>query len=216
MGGGSHEHIWINSDRLQLEGALHIPDNPQTVSAVVVCHPHPLYGGTMDNRIVYAVCEKLKQKGVAALRFNFRGVGNSQGRYDGGVGEQRDVEAAVSFVESRFRQLEIEKIGVAGYSFGAAVGLSEAAKDNRVKVLAAISPPLNHFNFSFLEKCLKPKLLLCGSDDEIIPKDKFREFVEKLPEPKEYLIVEGADHFWFEFEEEVAECVSKFFSDRFK
>ena len=200
----------FNSGKIRLEGIASIPDGGGPFPAVVVCHPHPLYGGDMYNNVVSVVSVALVQAAIIALRFNFRGVGGSQGEYGGGVGEQDDVRAAIAYLSS-IDGVDPERIGLAGYSAGAGFGIPAACSDGRVKAVATISPPLSMFDFSALFKCRKPKLLISGSRDDLTPAGKFVEFCGKLPDPKESGIVEGADHFWWGHESEVADRVAGFF-----
>jgi alpha/beta superfamily hydrolase len=199
------------SGGLVLEGILAIPEATEHRPAVIVCHPHPLYGGSMDNNVVSGVCEALTHASLISFRFNFRGVGESQGEFSHGIGEQEDVEAAISFI-STVREVDSEKIGIAGYSAGAGFALLVGFKDARIKALAAISPPLSMFDFDFLKACPKPKLLISGSKDDLIPAEQFLEFCHRLPEPKECENIKGADHFWWGYESRLAEEVAAFFT----
>jgi len=199
------------SGGLVLEGILAIPETIEHLPAVIVCHPHPLYGGSMDNNVVSGVCEALTQVGLISLTFNFRGVGGSQGEFGHGIGEQEDVEAAISFI-STVKEVDSERMGLAGYSAGAGFALPVGYKDVRIKALAAISPPLSMFDFDFLKSCPRPKLLILGSKDDLILTEQFLEFCNSLPEPREYEIVEGADHFWWGYESHLAAKVTDFFT----
>jgi alpha/beta superfamily hydrolase len=196
---------------LSLEGTYSEPPGGGPHAAVVVCHPHPLYGGMMDNNVVTAVCRALLRVSMASLRFNFRGVGGSQGTHDNGTAEQDDVAAALEFLASRAEIAE-ERIGLCGYSFGAGVSLEVAAGNDRVKALALVSPILSHI--SPIKSYRRPKLLLWGSEDMALPKDDLKSFTEDLPEPREYDVVSGADHFWWGYEDGVGSVVAAFFADR--
>jgi len=187
------------------------PPGGGPLAAVVVCHPHPLYGGMMDNNVVTAVCRALLQVSMASLRFNFRGVGGSQGTHDNGTAEQDDVAAALEFLASTAGIAE-ERIGLCGYSFGAGVSLEVAAGNDRVKALALVSPILSHS--SPIRSYRRPRLLLWGSEDMALPKDDLKSFTEELPEPREYEVVSGADHFWWGYEDRVGSRVAAFFADR--
>jgi hypothetical protein len=199
------------SDKLVLEGILAIPEGAGPFPAVIVCHPHPLHGGSMDNNVVYSLCETLTQASLASFKFNFRGVGGSQGKFGQGKGEQEDVEAAISFL-STIKEVDSKRIGLAGYSAGAGFALPVAFKDDRIRALAAVSPPLPMFDFNFLKSCPKPKLLISGSRDDLIPLDQFLEFCQNLPEPKECESIAGADHFWWGYESRLAAKVTAFFT----
>ena len=198
------------SGELFLEGILAIPEGAGPFPAVIVCHPHPLYGGSMDNNVVYSLFEALTQASLASFKFNFRGVGGSQGEFGQGIGEQEDVEAAISFI-STVKGVNSKRIGLAGYSAGAGFALPVGLNDVRIKAMAAVSPPLSMFDFDFLKVCPKPKLLISGGRDNFTSADQFLEFCQNLPEPKEYESIEGADHFWWGYESRLATKVTAFF-----
>jgi alpha/beta superfamily hydrolase len=204
--------VSFSSGGLVLEGILAVPEGAGPFSAVIVCHPHPLYGGSMDNNVVNSLSETLTQASVVSLKFNFRGVGGSQGEFDQGIGKQEDVEAAISFI-SAVKEVDLERIGLAGYSAGAGFAFPVGFNDDRIRALAAISPPLPMFDFDFLKGCPKPKLLISGSRDELIPIDQFLEFCQNLSEPKECVSIEGADHFWWGYESLLAAKVTAFFTE---
>lgn len=201
--------VSFKSGSLTLEGLLHTPQGEGSWPAVLVCHPHPLYGGSMYNLVVYELCKGLSEAGFIALRFNFRGVGWSEGSYGEGVGEREDVEGALKFLLG-LKAVNERSIGLAGYSFGAYVGLAATYKDQRVKALAAISPPVSLYDFSFLKDCIKPKLLICGDKDQFTPKERFMAFCSKLPSPKLVEVVPYADHFWLGLEKVVSRKVVGF------
>jgi alpha/beta superfamily hydrolase len=195
---------------LTLEGAYSEPEGEGPIAGVAVCHPHPLYGGMMDNNVVIAVCRALSRVGIASLRFNFRGVGGSEGAHDGGIGEQDDVTAALSSLASN-ACVDSERIGLCGYSFGAGVALEVAAQNEQVKALALVSPLLSPG--SPLLSYEKPKLLLWGSEDLALPAADLASFTEGLPDPKTYEVVAGADHFWWGYEDKISSMAAGFFSD---
>lgn len=207
--------VEFNSGELSLEGVLAIPEGTGPFPAVVVCHPHPLYGGSMNNNVVNSVCEALTHASFVTLKFNFRGVGRSQGKFSQGIGEQEDVSAAISLVVSA-REVDPERIGFVGYSAGAGFGIPVGIKDARIEALAAISPPLSMFDFEFLKDCPKPKFLISGNLDDFTPTSQFVEFCHNLPEPKEYHTVNGADHFWWGYESGLAAKVTTFFTEVLK
>jgi uncharacterized protein len=195
---------------LVLEGVLSFPTDEAGVPAVVVCHPHPLHGGSMYNSVVLEVCREVEAKGLISLRFNFRGVGNSSGTYDQGVGEQDDLRAAITFLKHE-EAVAIYRIGVAGYSFGAGVATRVAASDGRVKSFVAISLPPRLTDTAALESCTKPKLFVAGGADHIVSVEVITRLVDSLPEPKQLLIAPEADHFWFNGMEQAATAVADFF-----
>ncbi len=163
----------------------------------------------MDNNVVLAVFQALAQRSIAALRFNFRGVGSSQGRYDEGVGEQDDAKAAVQFLIAQ-PGIDPSRIGLAGYSFGARIALAVGSQDKRVKALASISG-ITAINDPTLMGCTKPKLFVTGDMDNFIPIEQFKALVDRLPPPTKARIFSGTDHFWWGAEAGLAEAVSDFF-----
>jgi len=203
--------VSFSSGGLVLEGILAVPESAGPFPAVIVCHPHPLYGGSMDNNVVNSLSETLEQASLASIKFNFRGVGGSQGEFGQGIGEREDVKAAISFI-STVKEVDSKRIGLAGYSAGAGFALPVSFNDDRIKALAAVSPPIPMFDFEFLKSCLKPKLLISGSRDDLIPINQFLEFCQNLPEPKECESIEGADHFWWGYESSLADKVAAFFT----
>ena len=181
--------ITFVSGELSLEGMLHMPEGLCPFRAAIICHPHPLYGGSMDNNVVNSLFTTLSQASFTVLKFNFRGVGESEGEFSHGIGEQEDVSAAISFLSS-VNEVALKRMAIVGYSAGAGFGLPTGFKDGRINAVAAISPPLVMFDFEFLRNCLKPKLLVSGGKDNFIPSSHFLEFCQMLPEPKEYHIIE--------------------------
>jgi alpha/beta superfamily hydrolase len=204
--------VSFRSGDLVLEGVLSIPQGAGLFPAVIVCHPHPLYGGSMDNNVVYSLTETLTQASFVSFKFNFRGVGKSQGEFGQGIGEQEDVRASISLMNT-VGAVDSNRIGLAGYSAGAGFAFPVGFNDARIKALAAISPPLDMFNFDFLKGCPKPKLLVSGSRDNFTPTNQFLKFCQNLPEPKECESIEGADHFWHGYESRLAARVTAFFTE---
>jgi uncharacterized protein len=174
----------------QLEAILRQPASAP-IAAAVVCHPHPRGGGTMNNNVVYRLAKALVDGGVATLRFNFRGVGASSGSYAEGVGEEDDARAALDFLAARHETLPI---WMAGFSFGARVGLSVGARDARVTKLLGVGLALQMFDYGFLGTCAKPKAIIQASDDEYGARAAIEVAVRDMADPKRLWIVEGATH----------------------
>ena len=168
----------------------------------------------MRNSVVTAIWQTLSRHPIAAFRFNFRGVGSSEGSFDNGIGEQQDVRAALDFVLSS-PNVDSKKIGLAGYSFGAMMALLAARKDERISRLALVSAPLSDLNWEQLKKYDKPRLFLVGDADQMVSLEGFRQQVKNIPNPELYQIIPGADHFLGGYEEEVAQRVSRFFAAGF-
>lgn len=202
--------VTFPSGELLLEGVMGLPEGSGPFPGVVVCHPHPLYGGSMDNNVVDSLCQALVQASLVAFKFNFRGVGASQGTYREGVGEEEDVASSISLICSR-AEVDAGSIGLAGYSAGAGFACPVGVRDGRVKSLALVSSPLAMFDFEELKACLKPKLLVCAGRDNFSSLSRSLDFFRGLPEPKEWHGVAEADHFWWGQEESMAEKVTAFF-----
>lgn len=200
---------------LSLEGVCYFPEGDGVFPAVFLCHPHPLYGGSMDNNVVLAAASALVSKSIIALIFNFRGAGGSEGSFGGGVAEQEDVAAAMSWLISQ-PEVDKGKLGLMGYSFGAMVALPVACSDERVKAAALISPPLEPPQISQLKDCVKPKLIMCGTDDFVVPLDRAELINREAAEPKQFVLVSEADHFWWGHELAMGEKVAAFFDRLFK
>src|SRR5216684_8200758 len=161
--------------------------------AAVVCHPHPLFGGTMHNKVVYQTAKSLEAHGIPVLRFNFRGAGLSAGVHDGGRGEQGDVRSALDFLASEFPGVPLL---LAGFSFGSWVGMRVGCEDPRVSLLIGLGIPVNNTDFSFLRQCNKPKLFVHGSNDEHGAIEKVKALIPTLPGDNHLVVVEGVDHFF--------------------
>jgi alpha/beta superfamily hydrolase len=198
---------------IQVEGILHLPAGKEGKGAgVVICHPHSLYGGSMGVPLVVAISEELAQRRVVALRFNFRGVGRSQGTYANGEGEMADVAGALDFLEGQ-ASVDRERLYLVGYSFGAGVGLRHAENDPRIAAVAVVAPYVENPSESLLRSYTKPKLFLVGEGDTVCPTEWLRAFVAPLPEPKSLRILPGTDHFFWGREREVAEIVGEFLAN---
>jgi alpha/beta superfamily hydrolase len=178
----------------RLEAILWTPAPPVTPRfATVVCHPHPLFGGTMHNKVVYQVAKSLRALGCPVLRFNFRGAGLSAGVHDRGQGETGDVRAALDFLAAEFPSTPLL---LAGFSFGAWVGLRVGCENARVQRLIGLGIPVNNCDFSFLSDCPKVKLFVHGENDEHGALAKVREVVASLTGDKQLVVVPGVDHFF--------------------
>jgi hypothetical protein len=164
---------------------------PEPTFAAVACHPHPRFGGTMHNHVVFRLARGLEEAGAAVLRFNFRGVGISTGAFDQGLGEEEDVRAAMELVNGLHPSLPL---WIAGFSFGASVGLSVGARDARVEKLLGVGLSLSRSDFGFLERCSKPMAFIQGERDEYAGAEMVGAFVERLSAPRRLVVVEGASH----------------------
>jgi len=170
---------------------------PSATHAAIVCHPHPLFGGTLHNKVVFHAMMALNSFGFPVLRFNFRGTGLSEGEHAHGVGEIEDVRAALDWLEQEFNL----PIIFAGFSFGAAVGSRAAYDDDHVRALIALGLPAvavedRVYDFEFLRTCTKPKLFISGSRDQFAPPSKLEALVDTFADPKKLVRIEAGDHFF--------------------
>lgn len=182
--------VTLRVDSLALEGRLLVPGG--AAAAVVICHPHPQYGGAMDNEVVVGLAAELHAAHIATLRFNFRGTGGSEGRYANGVGEAEDTRAAVALLRE---ESGVDRVALAGYSFGAMMALSAGHDHADVDRLIAIAPPLPMMDASFLRACAKPKLFLLGDRDQYCPYATLEQFAATLAGRNDLCRLAGADHF---------------------
>jgi hypothetical protein len=177
----------------KLEALWEQPPSAGTELVGLVCHPHPLYGGTLHNKVVHHTARALQELGLAVLRFNFRGAGRSQGQHDQGRGEADDVRAALAWLEEKAPAADVV---LAGFSFGAWVGLRVGCGDNRVRALIGVGLPANDSDFSYLADCSKPKLFIQGTHDQFGSLGAVEALAQSAAPPKELIWVEGADHFF--------------------
>jgi alpha/beta superfamily hydrolase len=192
----SIKSFFLNGPAGQLEALLNVgAENPSY--AALVCHPHPLYGGTLHNKVVFHTMKALHSFGFPVLRFNFRGTGLSQGEHDHGNGEGDDVRNALDWLESEYACPLI----FAGFSFGAAVGLRAACPDTRVQALISLGTPVapideRRYDYGFLANCPKPKLFVSGSRDQYGPRPQLEQLFASVAGPKKLVFIEAGDHFF--------------------
>lgn len=197
------EEVFFRCGSIVLEGILEIPEGlTNGFPGAVVCHPHPLYGGNMHNNVVRALRKCFLDRGMACLRFNFRGTGRSEGGHGNGIAEMEDVAAAMDFLETRNQATGGQTV-VAGYSFGCWVGLRAAAHDPRPSRLVGISPPVDSYDFGFLREETRPKLLIAGDSDFVCSGKRFEELISSIPDPKMTVLMRAADHFHVGREDEL-------------
>jgi alpha/beta superfamily hydrolase len=178
----------------RLEAILWTPTRPGITALVaVLCHPHPLFGGTLHNKVVYQAAKSLDGLGIPVLRFNFRGAGLSAGEHDCGLGERGDVQAAIDFLAMEFPSVPLL---VGGFSFGSWVGLRVGCADPRVQELIGLGIPVNSSDFSYLENCSKPKLIVQGTHDEHGAVEKAESVVAYTGGDTRISFIQGADHFF--------------------
>ncbi len=213
---GLNRDVSFTSDGLTLEGILHLPD-ATPAPGLVVCHPHPQHGGDMWNNVVTAVCQTALAAGVAALRFNFRGTGRSEGAYDGGRGEQEDVAAALSYLRS-LAEIDAGRLALAGYSFGAAMALRAAGDDRALGALIAISLPTASGDWPAEATPGCPVLFLSGDRDQYSDPEALRRLAAGLGDRAQVTVMPGVDHFWAgsqdRLQKAVAGCLSQHLAPR--
>ena len=195
----------------RLEALLDVPSG-QPRAAVVCAHPLPTHGGTMHTKAVYQGMKGLVRAGCAVLRFNFRGVGHSDGEFDAGPGEMGDFTAALDYMAARYPDLPL---WAAGFSFGAYIALETGAADDRVKALIGIAPPVTKMGYDFTNTraSTKPKFFIQGEADDICPVQDMWKFYGALPEPKELVVIDMADHLFDGHTTEVGEALEDLLRD---
>jgi len=201
MSNSSIRSLILNGPAGRLEALLNAGASTAT-HAAVVCHPHPLFGGTLHNKVVFHTMKALNSFGFPVLRFNFRGTGLSEGEHDYGKGEIEDVQTALDWLDAEYHLPLI----FGGFSFGAAIGLRPACADPRVDAVIGLGVPVapvaadnedpRVYTFEFLHDCAKPKLFVSGARDQFGPRAKLQALADSVPEPKKVVIIEGADHFF--------------------
>jgi alpha/beta superfamily hydrolase len=191
----AHEsrNFFLNGPAGKLEASLWTPANAPASFAALVCHPHPLFGGTMHNKVVYNAAKALDRLGFAVLRFNFRGAGQSEGTHDKGLGERDDVRCALDFLKAEFPSASLL---LAGFSFGCWVGLRAGCQEPRVQRLIAMGAPVDNSDFTYLQSCAKPKLFVHGGNDQFGSVPHLLELVAALPGDNRIVVVENVDHFF--------------------
>ena len=192
-----HETRMIPGPAGQIETLLWFPPEREHGAppplAAVICHPHPLFGGTLHNKVVYQATKSLDSLGLSVLRFNFRGAGLSAGAHDEGRGEQGDVQAAVDFLASEFPNTPLL---LGGFSFGSWVGLRIGCSDARVSELIGLGLPVDSSDFTYLWSCAKPKLFVHGANDEFGACSKVEELIAALPGKNRLSVINDTDHFF--------------------
>ena len=201
-------NIFFEGPAGRLEAILKEPSHvPSRVA--IVCHPHPLFGGTMHNKVVYRIAKAFQQSGFSVLRFNFRGAGRSQGQHDNGRGEQDDLRAAIRFMEEKY---EGAQVWLAGFSFGARVILQAACEERRIRALIAAGTPASRYDFKSAIPCPVPRLFVQGALDEFGSVADVEKLIEGMDGPTSLKVIEGADHFFEGRLDELAQAVSEFIS----
>lgn len=207
--------IIIPGSEGRLEGRYHAADQ-KGAPIVLVLHPHPLYGGTMNNKIVYRLFHTFAQNGFSVLRFNFRGVGKSQGKYDNGVGELTDAATALDWLQTQ--NPDASTCWIAGFSFGAWISLQLLMRRPEIEGFVAVSPPANLYDFSFLSPCPSAGMITQGDKDDVVTEESVNKLATRLngaqPGKVDYRIIPAADHYYRGIEEQLGTVVSEYVTTR--
>ena len=205
--------VSFEANGLKIEGVVAQPDAiAGPVPGVVICHPGPLNGGNMDNNVVVAVSVALVDEGFTTLRFNFRGVGNSQGEHAKGELEHQEALGAIEFL-GKWPGVDGNNLGLAGYSFGTGIILCNPSLQEGAKVYALISPSIARLEESSLKSNQRPKLVISGDQDRLIQSPRLEAVLESFAQPFSCEFIPGADHYWAGHEEKMARRVGQFFSE---
>ena len=201
----------------RLEGRYHQAEEKNAPIALVL-HPHPLYGGTMNNKIAYQLFHSFVRAGFSVLRFNFRGVGRSQGKFDDGIGELADAATALDWLQ--IQNPEAFTCWISGFSFGAWIAMQLLMRRPEVEGFINVSPPANMYDFGFLSPCPAHGLIMQGDKDEIVAEDSVASLVEKLQAQKgmeaRYEVVQGADHYYRNTQEEMVKLFDEYIDETMK
>jgi alpha/beta superfamily hydrolase len=207
--------VIFNGPEGRIEGRYHHSDKPNPHIALVL-HPHPLHGGTMNNKVVYNTYHALAKHGFSVLRINFRGIGRSQGTFDSGIGELADAATALDWLE--LHNPTANSIWIAGFSFGAWIALQLLMRRPEIQNFITIAPPVSKYDFSFLSPCPTPGFIIQGDQDSIVPEEDVASFVSKLSKQKsaniEYKVVHSADHFFRNKMDELIESLDEYIGTR--
>lgn len=207
--------VIFNGPEGRIEGRYHHSDI-KGAPVVVVLHPHPLYGGTMNNKIVYRVYQTFARSGFSVLRFNFRGVGRSQGKYDEGIGELSDAATALDWIQQQ--NPDAPTCWISGFSFGAWIAMQLLMRRPEIEGFVAVSPPANLYDFSFLSPCPASGLITMGDRDEVVSEEAVAKLAHKLAAQKgtqlDYRVVSGADHYYRNNMEELSIILDDYIGHR--
>jgi alpha/beta superfamily hydrolase len=209
--------VIMNGPEGRLEGRFYPAKEPNAPVAILL-HPHPQHGGSMNNKVVYQLYQTFVNQGFATLRFNFRGVGRSQGTYDRGEGELSDAASALDWLQSI--HTEARQCWIAGFSFGAWIGMQLLMRRPEISGFISVSPPANMYDFSFLAPCPASGLIIHGDRDEIVPPESIEEMIAKVAKQRDVIIdrhmIEGADHFYGTQLDELDQAVVAYLARRMK
>jgi alpha/beta superfamily hydrolase len=203
--------IILNGPEGRLEGRYQQSATPNAPIALML-HPHPQHGGTMNNKVVYSLYQAFQRRGFSVLRFNFRGVGRSQGKFDRGEGELSDAAAALDWLQSWNQNAA--QCWIAGFSFGAWIGMQLLMRRPEISGFISVAPPANVYDFSFLAPCPSSGLIVQGDQDTVVPQEAVGKLIQKLSHQRgikiDYKVIAGATHFFNEHLDQLAEAVDQY------
>jgi alpha/beta superfamily hydrolase len=209
--------VIINGPEGRIEARYHQSPN-KTAPIALVLHPHPLHGGTMNNKVVYNMYHSFARNGFSVLRFNFRGVGRSEGKFDNGIGELTDAATTLDWLQ--IQNPNSSNFWIAGFSFGSWVGLHLLMRRPELENFIAVSPPAGRYDFNFLSPCPSPGLILQGDKDSVVPEEEVAVFAEKISKQRgphiDYRVIAGADHFYRDKIDELTINLDEYISTRLK
>ena len=207
--------VIFNGPEGRLEGRYH-PSTQKNAPVAVILHPHPQFGGTMNNKVVYQLFHAFVRRGYAVLRFNFRGVGRSQGEHDAGIGELSDAAAALDWIQTY--NPDAPNCWVAGFSFGAWIGMQLLMRRPEIQGFISVSPPANMYDFNFLAPCPSSGIIIQGTGDDVVDEPSTAKLAEKLQAQKaievEYAKIAGASHFYEKHMAEMTDTVEQYLNKR--
>jgi uncharacterized protein len=207
--------VIISGSEGRIEGRYHHSENPNAPIALVF-HPHPLHGGTMNNKVVYNLYHCFVKAGFSVLRINFRGIGKSEGEFDNGLGELTDAATALDWLQ--LQNPTSSSVWIGGFSFGSWIAMQLLMRRPEIQSFISIAPPLNKYDFSFLSPCPVSGMILQGDLDSIVPESEAGELARKIPRHKHidiyYKVIKGADHFFRKKMDEMNKNVTKYIVER--
>jgi alpha/beta superfamily hydrolase len=199
------ESLFVPGPAGRLEALLEEPEEQAPTEAALVCHPHPQHGGTMHNKVVYRIARGLRRTGAVVLRFNYRGVNLSEGTYAHSEGELDDASAALDFLRQRYPGLPYT---LAGFSFGSRIVLRLGCAEAGAKRLIAVGYPTSYRDSSYLNGCTTPRVFVQSTRDQFGPREEIEQLVGTLPEPKQLVLIEAADHFFSDALDRLEEAIA--------
>ncbi len=201
---------------LNFEGIVATPDDvDSSVPGIVICHPHPLFGGNMDNNVVVALSFHLVDQGFATIRFNFRGVGNSEGEHSKGEQEDQEVLGAFELLKA-WKGVDGRRLGLVGYSFGTSVILGSKDAQKKAKAIALVSPNIRALSDTPLKGAKTPSFIITGSRDKLVEAENLQSHLDEFSRKPQFEVIDGADHFWGGMERQAVAPVAEFFAETLK